>query len=107
LPTLIVIALAPREGSEGLWIAALGVVGIFGLLRLRTFGVLAMFSSGLLLSVAMLLHTHFGAASPSFLSPFVSYGLIHAMGFTAALLLVAASAPFLRPVARFLTSRAN
>lgn len=105
LPTLIVIALAPREGSEGLLLAALGLAGLVGLLRLRTAGVLALLGAGLLLPWPMLAHTHATGSVASFL-PFMSYGVLHLMGLTAAGLLVAASAPFLRPIARFLTGRA-
>lgn len=106
LPTLIVIALAPREGSEGLWLAALGVFGIVGLLRLRTAGVLALLGAGLLLPWPMLAHTHASGAIASFMPSFMSYGLLHLMGLTAAGLLVSASVPFLRPIARFLAGRA-
>jgi hypothetical protein len=106
LPTLIVIALAPREGSEGLLIAALGIFGLVGLIRLRTAGVLALLSSGLLLFWPMLGHSHFGPVGATFMSPFFSYGLVHLMGLTSACLLIAASAPYLRPISRFLTSRA-
>ncbi len=100
LSTLIVIALAPREGNEGLWIASLAIVGLVGVLRLRTFGVLALLGAGLILPWPELLHSHAAASAP-----FLSYQLIHLMGLTAAFLLVAASAPFLRPIARFVTGR--
>ncbi len=52
LPSLIVWALAPREG-QGLWLVSglamiCGMAGLAGLLRLRTWGVLSLGVSGLL-----------------------------------------------------------
>jgi hypothetical protein len=103
LPTLIVIALAPREGAEGLWIAALGIAGLIGLLSLRTAGVLALFAAGLLLPLPMLGHHHYAEIYPMFLPS----STIHIMGLFAAGLLLSASLPFLRPMAQFLKQRVD
>jgi len=100
LPTIIVIALAPRQGSEGLLVASLGLIGLFGILRMRTYGVLALFGAGVLLPWTVFSHSYHGAAVHSVLSD----GMIYVMGLTAAGLLIAASAPFLRPVLRFIAS---
>jgi hypothetical protein len=103
LPTLIVIALAPREGNEGLFIASLAIVGLYGVLRLRTFGVLALLGAGLLLPFSALSHGYHGLA----VSPLLSDNLLRLMGLTATALLLASAAPFLRPVLRFLRSPAQ
>ncbi len=107
LPTLIMIALSPREGQEGLWVAALAIVGLCGLLQMRTVGVLALFTAGLLLPWTLLSHSHvqMQGLNPSSVAPFLSYDTIHLMGLSAAALLLAASAPYMRPVLRFLRSR--
>jgi hypothetical protein len=103
LPTLIVIALAPREGAEGLWIAALGIAGLVGLLSLRTAGVVALFAAGLLLPLPLLSHSHAALSQPLFLSA----NAIHLMGLTAAGLLMSASLPFLVPMVQFLKRRVD
>jgi hypothetical protein len=101
LPGLIMIALAPSEGSEGLLIATLATVGLLGILRLRTAGVLALLVAGLLLPFPVLLHSHHGIG----LHPLMSGSLVHVIGLTSAAALLLASAPFLRPVARFALGR--
>lgn len=102
LPGLIMIALAPGEGQEGLFIAGLAICGLFGILRMRTIGVVALLAAGLALPWPMLAHHHHILAW----NPLLSDGFLHLAGLTSAFLLVAASLPFARPVARFLTSRA-
>ncbi len=99
LPTLILIALAPREGAEGLLAAALGVVGIWGLLRARTFGALSLLLAAPL-SLWAGLHGH--SASLSSQGALVAPGLIHLLSLSAGLLLFWAAAPFVRPMLRFL-----
>ena len=105
-----VVALAPptrgtylanymfREGSLGNTLN--GLIGLFGILRMRTYGVLALFGAGVLLPWTVFSHSYHGAAVHSVLSD----GMIYVMGLTAAGLLIAASAPFLRPVLRFIAS---
>ena len=98
LPTLILIALAPREGTEGLLAVALGIVGIWGLLRARTAGVLALLAAAPLSVMAALGHSHtVHMASPALISPM----LIHLLALSAGVMLLSAGAPFLRPMARF------
>jgi hypothetical protein len=104
IPTLIFIALAPREGAEGLIAASLAVVGILGLLQLRTFGVLALLGAGLLLPFAAFLHPTYGTSA---LGPFGSPHLMQGLSILTAALLVSAAAPFLRPIARFIAGRAS
>lgn len=105
LPGLIMIALAPSDGSEGLFVATLALfgVGIYGLLRLRTFGVLALLAAGLVLPWPVLTHSFHGAA----VHPLLSDCFLRLAGLSSAGLLVASSLPFLRPVARFLSRRVD
>ncbi len=101
LPTLILIALAPREGAEGLLAVALGVVGIWGLLRARTVGVLALLAAAPLAVFAALGHAH--PACLSARAVLVSPTLIHVLALSAGVVLLSATAPFMRPMARFLS----
>jgi hypothetical protein len=103
LPTLILMALAPRQGSEGLLIASLAVIGLFGVLRLRTFGVLALLGAGVLVPWSVFTHSYQALA----VSPMLSASLVQLMGLSATALLIAAAAPFLGPVVRFLRSPAK
>lgn len=100
LPTLILIALAPREGAEGLLAAALGVVGIWGLLRARTAGVLALLAASPLALFAALGHGH--TVSVSARAALLSPTLLHVLALSAGVMLLSAAAPFVRPMARFL-----
>lgn len=100
LPTLILMALAPREGSEGLLVAALGLFGIWGLLRARTVGAIALLAAAPLTWIATFSHGHESALGGH--SALVSPDLIHLLSLSAGVLLFAAAAPFVRPMARFL-----
>jgi len=100
LPTLILLALAPREGAEGLLAAALGVAGIWALLRARTVGVLALLTAAPLVVFAALGHGH--VASLSARTALISPTLIHLLALSAGVVLLSATAPFLRPMAHFL-----
>ncbi|MSP61002.1 MAG: hypothetical protein EXR72_11785 [Myxococcales bacterium] len=93
LPWLILRGLAPSGGSLGL--VVLGSAGLFGLLRGRTWGVLALGGAGLVALGGGLLGTPHATAS-GVLSP-LPFGL------PAGLLLTAAATPFARPIARYLT----
>ena len=100
------IALAPREGTEGLLAATLCVVGVWGLLRARTLGVLALLAAAPLAIVAALSHPHAAPFSPAAHLRFVSPDTMHGLSLLAGLLLLGAVTPYLRPMARFLTSPA-
>ncbi|MBL8632226.1 MAG: hypothetical protein JNM40_03315 [Myxococcales bacterium] len=101
LPTLILMALAPKEGASALLVLA--CVGLLAVLRNRTAGVLMMLGAGLLLPLS-LLHSH-GVAplhNPTYLQTLLSPGHVHQLGLLSSVMLIAASAPFLRPALRFL-----
>ncbi len=99
LPTIIMFALAPRETALGLPLILVIAAGLFGLLTLRTYGVLLLFGAGVT-ALGLLAHTH---------APTICGGnealFLHAVGLTGALCLIAAAAPFARPISRFLTGR--
>lgn len=98
LPYIVMYALAPREGAANLALvagAAAGLAGIWALLRMRTWGVLAMAAgaAGILASLS---------SSVDLASLGGGYALdVNAVGLGAALLLLAAVAPFVRPMLRF------
>jgi hypothetical protein len=111
LPALVMFALAPRE-SESLallMVPALAVAGVVGLLSRRTWGVLCLGGAGALSAAAALLlggpastaavGAHFGAVMP-----FVAVAPQAVAGF-GALLLVAAAAPFVAPMLRYVRRR--
>jgi hypothetical protein len=110
LPSLIIWALAPKDGDQalatvgGVAALALALVGLRGVVKTRSWGVLAIGGA-----VAL------AVAGATFLAPSFSYaGLVHASPATlletwtagapklAAVLLAAAVLPFVGPVARFL-----
>ncbi|HWN67320.1 MAG TPA: hypothetical protein VNM90_06745 [Haliangium sp.] len=95
LPFLLAYGLAPREGAGQMLLAmgAVGVagVGIWALLRLRTWGVLAM-----LAGAAAILITAPATAAPLGIAADVA-----ASGVVGAVLLVAAAAPFVGPMLRY------
>jgi len=120
LPALVMFALAPR-GEEGmalgqtavLGLAALVMVGLAGVLLARTWGVLALSVSGVAalvlapFAVAPELSEHaanlmggqmLGGAEALIVAP-------HAVMALAGVLLLAAAAPFVRPMSAFLTRR--
>jgi hypothetical protein len=103
LPSLILWALAPREGAA-LAVLALTAVGLFGMLRGRTWGVLAIAGAGVA-SIASAL----GASGQYFYSmdlssPYMTGVPAQAFGFASGALLLLAAVPFLRPMARFVRS---
>lgn len=100
LPTLILMALAPREGAEGLLLlAALGLVGV---LWLRTWGVVLLMGVVAALPLAIW-HTHVGtlAAPHALLSP----GNLHQLAAVSFCFLLAATLPYTQPVLAFLSRR--
>lgn len=114
LPSLIMFALAPRQDQE--WLAttaaALGLSGLWGLLRGRTWGVLALGAGGVSALLAALSVRPDGLAvlangyarpfadafwpTASTLAPFAVFG---------GALLLAAAAPFVRPSLAYLRRR--
>lgn len=105
LPTLILIALAPKEGSQALLVLA--GVGLFAVLRNRTAGVLLLLGTGLALPLT-LLHGHVTPVmtSHSLLDTLLQPVALHQLGLVASAFLLSASLPFVRPIARFLSGRA-
>lgn len=104
LPSLILWALAPREGAA-MAVLALAVVGFAGLLRGRTFGVLALAAAGVGAIVSAL-----GAGGQYFYSLDVSSVFVTGMapqlfGLLGGMLLVLAATPFVRPMAAFVSDR--
>ena len=112
LPTLVMWALGPREDAAALAATALAVIGLLGLVRLRTLGVVAVGAAGLVAALATLRD-----GAPLAMDPTAHNGsvILHQMGNLAssgqllsgvsALLLLAAAAPFARPLVRFLGRR--
>ena len=104
LPTLILIALAPKEGNQALLIAT--GVGLIALLRNRTAGVFLLLGTALALPLSML-HTH-GVEAVTLPSRFGALLLpvhLHQLGMLSSALLVAATLPYLRPMVQFLRGR--
>jgi hypothetical protein len=95
LPFLLAYGLAPREDAGQMLVAAgavgLAGVGIWALLRLRTWGVLAMIAGAVTIVI-----TAPGTASPLGISADIA-----ASGVVGAILLVAAAAPFVGPMLRY------
>jgi hypothetical protein len=99
LPTLILIALAPREGGEGLLAAALGVLGLWGLLRARTVGALALLAAA---PLTLLSGFHAHSAATGGAHALIAPDLLHLLSLSAGLVLLSAALPFVRPMLRFL-----
>jgi hypothetical protein len=100
LPFLLAYGLAPREGA-GQMLLAVGAVGVAGLgiwalLRLRTWGVVAMLAGAAAIATSAI-----STASPMGITADVT-----AMGLISSCLLVAAAAPFVGPMLRFVRARA-
>src|SRR5690606_3702133 len=96
LPFLLAYGLAPREGA-GEMLLALGTVGLAGvgiwaLLRLRTWGVLAMIAGAAAILVT----------APATTAPLGIAADVAASGVVGAILLAAAAAPFVGPMLRYL-----
>jgi hypothetical protein len=103
LPTLIFYTLAPRpDRGMLLGVLALSVVGMIGLLRMRTWGVLALGTAAVGVMVSVLSVPCCGASYAPLAGvafPATTIGLL------AALFLGFAVAPFVRPALRFLRTR--
>lgn len=92
LPFVLLYALAPKPDAGSVALVALTALGLGGLLRLRTWGVLALGAAGVLLvtgsGLGLLAHHAFAVR------PALAGGL-----------LIAAAAPFARPILRTLLAR--
>lgn len=101
LPYIVLYALAPKDGAgEALFAALAGglvLTGVIAMFRMRTWGVAAL-AGGVLAMAASLV------AQPFELAPFGNgYALnLTAAGAAGLLLVAAALAPFVRPIARYL-----
>jgi hypothetical protein len=110
LPAVIMFVLAPREGQEALALAAFGLaaVGLAGVLLRRTLGVMALATAGAATTAMVLLG---GATEPGYalnrIVPFFEPGIAiqPSVGALGAILLFAAAAPFLRPMAAYVLRR--
>ena len=94
LPIILAYALAPRPGGAALAAFVLAVAGLGGLIRLRTWGVLALGAAG-----ALSLTAAGGELAAHGL------GLVALPPAVAGAALIAATAPYLAPIARYLTAR--
>jgi hypothetical protein len=110
LPSVILWALGPKQPGQGMLVvgaglltAVLAVAGLRGVIRMRSWGLLAMAAScALLVLQAGIPHAGFSAFSPGW---FAALGVAPALGTAAwlpAALLGAALLPFARPALRFL-----
>ena len=103
LPYVILYALAPRDGAGEALLAALAgavaVSGLFGMLRLRGWGVVALAGGTLLVGLSLI-----GQPCESAVAAFGNgYAInVGAAGFAAVVAMTAALAPLARPVARYL-----
>lgn len=103
LPELIVRVVGPRPEAVGVVLGLAGLLGLWGVLRLRTWGVLLVGVTAAGVTLA--------AAGPLMGAPrLLDLGLLPAvplrlMDATAAGLLAVAFLPFVRPIGRFLAAR--
>ncbi len=104
LPTLILIALAPKEGQAALLV--LVGVGLFAVLRNRTAGVMLFLGTAIALPLS-LLHTHATEAVtlPSRFGVLFTPVHLHQLAMLSSALLLAAALPYLRPMIQFVRGR--
>lgn len=97
LPFMITYALAPKDGMESLAIAGVGLagLGLWALIRMRSWGVLALMGSAAALGLSV-----FTAPDTAYLARGWSVDLI-ALGTASAILVAAAAAPFVVPMTRY------
>lgn len=101
LPMIVMYALAPREGGMGLELVGLALLGAgaWGLMRMRSWGLLALGAGG----VATLA----GLSGDSDFTATVNGDQMMGLGLAAALLAIAAITPFAGPIARYVTRRSR
>ena len=101
LPMVLIWALMPRAGGLAFAAAGLALVATVGVLRMRTWGVLAMVgSAGLLIGAS--------ATAPSFalgIAPATLTPMGAPLAIFAAVLLLAGALPFFAPIRRYLAAR--
>jgi hypothetical protein len=110
LPAVIMFVLAPREGQEALQLAVLAtaMVGVAGVLVGRTFGVLALLgASAATVAVVLQGGTPASVWALNRIVPFFDAGVAvqPSTGALGAALLLAAAAPFLKPMALYVLRR--
>ena len=111
LPALIMFALAPREGQELLALTAfaLAITGIGGILAGRTLGVMAFVgSAAATLALVVVGHQPQNIFAVYQYAPFGGDGgatLTPILGVVAALLLLGAAIPFVKPMAAYVLRR--
>ena len=104
-------ALAPREGQMvlGLTAFALALIGFGGILAARTYGVVTLAAAGVVTAVLVLVgHTPDNVFAVYQYAPFGGDGgaaLTPLLGGFAALLLVGAALPFVKPMAAYVVRR--
>jgi hypothetical protein len=109
LPIVLIYAFAPREPAQAilpLVVFGLAAFGLRGLIQLRTWGVLALgLAGGLMLALvgADVVAHGLGALAPHVVAGTRHVIVSHALAPLAGGLLIAAAAPFLAPIARFVT----
>jgi hypothetical protein len=98
LPFLLAYGLAPRQDAGQMLLAAgavgLAGAGVWALLRLRTWGVLAMLAGAAAIAIT----------APGTVSPLGFSAGVAAIGVVGAILLAAAAAPFVGPMLRYVRS---
>ena len=104
LPYVVIYALMPKQGVDVLGLAALGLAatGLWGLIRLRTWGVLAMGGAAAALAVGLVSNLVADPAGLGAAEPSIAIELAGTVGLLAAL---GAIAPFARPLFRYLAGR--
>ncbi len=104
LPTLILIALAPKEGSQALLVAT--TVGLLAVLRNRTAGVLLLLGTAVMLPLS-LLHSHdlTAVSLPLRFGHLLAPVQLHQLAMLSSALLFAAALPYVRPMVQFLRGR--
>jgi hypothetical protein len=98
LPYILMYALAPKDGQSmilALTGAALAGVGVYGLIKMRTWGVLSLVGSAATLLISL-------PVSPDWTRFGADYVNVSSVGLMAVALLAIAVAPFARPIVRYL-----
>jgi hypothetical protein len=99
LPSLVVWALAPRSDAATAAVTIVGALGLIGLIRMRSFGPLLLGASAVGAALTALTCKTCG---PTLHLAGTTMRPTAALGLLAAVVLFAAFAPFVRPIARYL-----
>ncbi len=104
LPFVLLYAFAPRADMLSLVAVGLAVVGFAGVVKLRTWGVLALGTAGVaLLAATPHLICPYAPAQAGWLMPTAQLAALSPVAI--GLLLLAAAAPFVRPMVRWIAAR--